>query len=218
MIVAADRLVEENMGLVIMIARRYDGRGVDFEDLVQIGSVGLVKAAKRFDPNRNLKFSTYAVSKIVGEIKTYFRDNGSVKISRTLKERSFKVNRIREQLYLQLQREPSIGEIAECVGLCPEEISECLESQSSVLSLDCEMESGGYFSDMIGEDFGDENIMKFTVRQALDCLQGAERELIIMRYFLDLTQSETAARLGISQVSVSRQEKNILKKLLKMIS
>ena len=213
-----DRLVEENMGLVAMVVRRYVGRGTDYEDLLQIGAVGLVKAAQKFDVSRNLKFSTYAVSKIVGELKTYFRDNGAVKISRSLKEQSYKVKKARERLVHTLQREPTVSEIAQETGFAPEEIVECLEIKENVLSLDKESEEGGSLFDMIGEETEEKDLLRITVHQALDKLEVRERRIIVMRYFLDRTQAEIAESLGISPVSVSRQEKNILKKLAKMIS
>ena len=213
-----DRLVEENMGLVAMVARRYVGRGTDYEDLIQIGAVGLVKAAKRFDESRNLKFSTYAVSKIVGELKTYFRDNGSVKISRSLKERLFKVRKTQEKLLILLGREPSISEIAQELSLSVEEVIECVEIKETTLSLDKESEEGGCLFDLIGEGTEDRNLLRITLHQALEKLDSRERQIIVMRYFLDRTQLEIANLLEITQVSVSRQEKNILKKLAKMIS
>lgn len=218
MVSQVDRLVEENMGLVAMVVRRYVGRGTDYEDLLQIGAVGLVKAAQKFDVSRNLKFSTYAVSKIIGELKTYFRDNGAVKISRSLKEQSYKVKKARERLVHTLGREPTVSEIADETGFGPEEIVECLEIKENVLSLDKESEEGGSLFDMIGEETEEKDLLRITVHQALDKLEVRERRIIVMRYFLDRTQAEIAESLGISQVSVSRQEKNILKKLAKMIS
>ncbi len=215
---ATDRLVTENMGLVAMVARRFVGRGTDFEDLLQIGSLGLIKAAKNFDATRNLKFSTYAVAKIVGELKTYFRDNGSIKVSRTLKERATKVRQTEERLFHTLGREATVREIADSMQLRPEDVVECLELKDQVISLDRECEAGGSLADLVGEDTQEKDLDHIILHQALERLEGRERQLIVLRYFLDRTQSETAVSLGISQVSVSRLEKNILKKLGKMIS
>ena len=214
----SDRLVEENMGLVAMVARRYIGRGTEYEDLIQIGSVGLVKAAQKFDASRNLKFSTYAVSKIIGELKTYFRDNGTIKISRALKERSIKVKRVQNDLLSKLGREATVYEIASELKMDAEEVIECLELKDLVLSLDKEAQEGGCLFDLLGEDHQERDLTRITLHQALDQLDDKERAIIVLRYFLDQTQSEVAERLGISQVSVSRLEKNILKKLSKMIS
>ncbi len=213
-----DRLVEENMGLVSMVAKRYMGHGTDYEDLFQIGALGLVKAAKRFDHSKNLKFSTYAVALIAGEIKTYFRDNGAVKISRGIKEKILKVKRAHDQLLTSLGRGPTVEEISAVTDLCVEDIIECLEIKESVLSLDKESEEGGSLHDMLGVNNEESALWRITVRQALEKLESRERQVIVMRYFMDKTQSEVARALNITQVSVSRMEKNILKKLAKMIS
>ena len=213
-----DKLVTENMGLVNMVVRRYVGYGTDYEDLFQIGAVGLIKAAKNFDESRNLKFSTYAVGKIIGEIKTYFRDNGSVKISRSIKEQKLKINRAREILVHKLGREPTVSEIGEQTGLSPETIAECMEIQENLLSLDKETAENGELYNIVGEDKEMQNLDRIALTQALEQLTVKERKIIVLRYFLDKTQTEIAELLGISQVSVSRQEKNILKKLAKMIS
>lgn len=210
--------VEDNLGLVNMIVRRYIGRGTDYEDLFQIGSLGLLKAAQNFDESRQLQFSTYAVSKIVGEIKTYFRDNGAVKISRNVKEQLYKIKNAKEYLSRKSGRQPTIHEISQMTGLSPEEIIEYTEINDTVLSLDLESEQGGSLYDAIGENTTENDLERINLICALDKLEAKERQIIVMRYFLDKTQAQTAAALGLTQVSVSRQEKNILKKLLKMIS
>lgn len=214
----ADKLVEENMGLVHMVVRRYVGHGTDYEDLFQIGALGLVKAAKNFKPEKNLKFSTYAVSKITGELKTYFRDNGAIKISRSRKEQLLKIKRTRLSLYEKLGREPTIGEISEQTDISPEDIIECLEIKENILSLDKESEEGGSLYDALGEDTGEREMSRIMLHQALEKLEPKERQIIVMRFFLDKTQAQIAAALDTTQVSVSRLEKNILKKLSKMIS
>ena len=214
----ADKLVEENMGLVHMVVRRYIGHGTDYEDLFQIGAMGLVKAAQNFKPERNLKFSTYAVSKITGELKTYFRDNGAIKIARSRKEQLLKIKRTRLALYEKLGREPTVGEISELTDISPEDIVECLEIKENILSLDKESEEGGSLYDALGEDTGEREMSRIMLHQALEKLEPKERQIIVMRFFLDKTQAQIAAVLGTTQVSVSRLEKNILKKLSKMIS
>ena len=213
-----DKLVTENMGLVSMVVRRYMGHGTEYEDLFQIGAVGLVKAAKNFDASKNLKFSTYAVSKIVGELKTYFRDNGAVKIARSKKEQLFKIKRARTALEEAYGREPTISEIAEQTDISIEDIIECLEIKENVLSLDKESEEGGSLYDALGEDNQEYDLMRIMLREAVDKLEPMDRQIIVMRYFLDRTQTSVADALGITQVQVSRMEKNILKKLSKMIS
>lgn len=216
--VEVDKLVNENMGLVSMVIRRYVGHGTEYDDLFQIGAVGLVKAAKNFDPSKNLKFSTYAVSKIVGELKTYFRDNGAVKISRSKKEQLLKIKKARVVLVDALGREPVVSELAEKTGLLVEDIVECLEINENVLSLDMESEQGGSLYDALGEDTQENDLLRIMLHQAMDKLTATERKVIVMRYFLDNTQTVIAKQLGITQVQVSRMEKNILKKLSKMIS
>ncbi len=213
-----DKLVTENMGLVNMVVRRYMGHGTEYEDLFQIGAMGLVKAAKNFDASKNLKFSTYAVSKIVGELKTYFRDNGAVKIARSKKEQLFKIKRARTALIEENGREPTVSEIAEKTDILPEDIVECLEIKENVLSLDKESEEGGRLYDAIGEDTQERDLLRIMLHEAMDKLLPIERQIIVMRYFLDRTQTSVADELGITQVQVSRMEKNILKKLSKMIS
>ena len=213
-----DKLVTENIGLVNMVVRRYLGHGTEYEDLFQIGAVGLVKAAKNYDVSKNLKFSTYAVSKIVGELKTYFRDNGSVKIARSRKEQLFKIKRAKTELTGLLGRMPTISEIADKTEIPKEDIIECLEINENVLSLDKESEEGGSLYGALGEDTQDRDLMHIMLREAVDKLAPTERQIIVMRYFLDKTQAFVAEKLGITQVQVSRMEKNILKKLSKMIS
>ena len=213
-----DKLVTENMGLVNMVVRRYLGHGTEYEDLLQIGAVGLVKAARNFDETKNLKFSTYAVSKIVGELKTYFRDTGAIKISRTKKEQLYKIKRARAALIEISGEEPAISQIAEYTGISAEDIVECLEIKENVVSLDKETEEGGCLYDAIGEDTQERDLLYIMLRQAVEDLEPMERKIIVMRYFLDRPQASVADALGITQVHVSRMEKNILKKLSKMIS
>ncbi len=213
-----DKLVTENMGLVSMVVKRYIGHGTEYDDLFQIGAVGLVKAAKNFDPSKNLRFSTYAVSKIVGELKTYFRDNGVVKIARSRKEQLLKIKKARQALMKEFSREPTVSEISVATKISPEDIVACLEINENILSLDKESEQGGSLYDALGEDTQENDLLRIMLHQAMDKLAPMERKIIVMRYFLDQTQSVIATRLGITQVQVSRMEKNILKKLSKMIS
>ena len=206
-----DRLVEENLGLVRMAIQRYRGFGVEDEDLMQIGSVGLIKAARDFDESKQVQFSTYAVAKIIGEIKTYLRDNGSIKVSRKHKEDKIRIDRATRTLTQTLGREPRLSELVEATGLAPEDILTATEATQPTLSLDLPPEEGG-ITPSIGspENRALERVM---VRQMLSTLTPQERKLMVLRYFSDQTQSVTAAELGMSQVAVSRLEKKILSRL-----
>ena len=215
-----DRLVEENLGLVRMVAKRYRGFGVEDEDLIQIGSMGLIKAARDFDESKQVRFSTYAVAKIIGEIKTYLRDNGSVKVSRKYKEDKFRIDRASRDLTQRLGREPRLseiapveirqaaGEIAEATGLRPEDILTATEATQQVVSLDLPPEEGGVTPSI--ESPEDHAINRVLARDILSALPPMERRLIILRFFQDQTQSAAAAELGLSQVAVSRLEKRII--------
>ena len=211
----SDKFIEDNLGLVHSLANRFRGRGIDYEELYSAGCMGLVKAAKGFDEGRGLKFSTYAVPVILGEIKRLFRDGGTVKVSRGLKELSLKVMRKREEL-LKNGHDPSISELAEYSSVSAEQITEAISAAQPTLSL-----TGG-------EDDGSEYDLpveapqaKATERIALEqclCRLGAEdRRLIYLRYWKGRTQSETGKELGLTQVQVSRREKKILDGLRELL-
>ncbi|MBR2012631.1 MAG: sigma-70 family RNA polymerase sigma factor [Clostridia bacterium] len=208
-----DRLVEENLGLVRMAVQRYRGFGVEDEDLMQIGSVGLIKAARDFDPEKEVRFSTYAVAKIIGEIKTYLRDNGSIKVSRKYKEDKLKIDRAARTLTQELGREPRISELSEYTCLSQEEILSAMEATRPTVSLDLPPEEGGIAPKLSSPE--NHIIERVFVREMLATLSPDERRLMVLRYFMDQTQSVTAAELGMSQVAVSRLEKKILLKLKK---
>lgn len=223
-------LVEKNLGLVHHIVKRYVGRGYDGEDLFQIGSIGLIKAIDKFDLQFDVKFSTYAVPMIAGEIKRFLRDDGMVKVGRTLKENGFKVGMAREQLLHQLGREPSLQEVSEKTGLSTEEVVMAMEASSEVESIYkpvCQADgSEVYLADrltrgetgeavsadgMICGDSEKEKLLNhMLLEQLLAELDEKELSLIRMRYFQDKTQTEVAKQMGISQVQVSRLEKRIL--------
>lgn len=218
---AREQLVEENMGLVWSIVKRFSGRGTDMEDLFQIGAMGLIKAIDKFDTSFEVKFSTYAVPMISGEIKRFLRDDGMVKVSRTLKENCWKIKREAEQFRQRKGREPTIEELSLLTELPPEEIAMALESSveiesiyktipqkdgSEICLLD-RMESQAQGSGM------QQLLNKVVLEQLLKELPDTERRLIIMRYLQEKTQSEVARVLGVSQVQVSRLEKRILKQM-----
>ena len=229
-------LIEKNLGLVHSIVRRFAGRGYDLEDLFQIGVIGLMKSIDKFNLKLNVKFSTYAVPMITGEIKRFLRDDGLVKVSRTLKENGMKVKVTRQRLQNALGREPSLQEIAKESGLTAEEIVMAMEAGSEVESIYASVgqddgsemflvdkvvrgERAGVGSSAGGcpEDAEKEKLLNhMLLEELLESLSGKEKELIVMRYFQDKTQTQIAQILGISQVQVSRMEKKILLRLREM--
>ena len=211
-----EKFIEENLGLVHSCANRFRGRGVEYDDLFQAGCLGLVKAANGFDPSRGFAFSTYAVPAILGEIKRIFRDGGAVKVGRAAKEKARQLLKIRDELASQLDREPTIEEIAKIAEMDVAEASllicASLPTQSLTIGEDGESQAD------IPVDSPEEAITdRIALREAMDKLDGWERELIQRRYFAGKTQSATAIQLGMSQVQVSRKEKAILKKLRNMM-
>ncbi len=211
-------LIESNLGLVHHIVKRFAGRGYDLEDLFQIGTIGLIKAIDKFNLSFDVKFSTYAVPMIMGEIKRFLRDDGMLKVSRTLKENGLRVKVAVERLTGKLNREPVLSEIAKEAGLSVEEISLAIEAGTEVESIYKSIyQADGsevYLVDKVAcqntSQEKEDLINHMLLKQLLDSLQERERELIRMRYFQDKTQSEVAAKMGISQVQVSRMEKKIL--------
>ncbi len=205
-----DEFIEGNLPLVHKLANRFRGRGVEYEELYEAGCVGLVKAVDRFEPERGLCFSTYAVPVILGEIRRLFRDGGSVKISRSLKELSVKAARLRDQL--SANGEPRISDIAQALGVTPEEAAEALCAGIPPVSLDHGGEDGEPLPvpSASGEDA---LIDRLALRQCLSELSGEDREILMLRYFRRKTQCETAQILGMTQVMVSRRERKLLKEL-----
>ena len=205
-----DEFIDGNLPLVHKLANRFRGRGVEYEELYAAGFVGLVKAVDRFEPERGLCFSTYAVPVILGEIRRLFRDGGSVKISRRLKELSVKAARVRDQL--SANGEPRISDIAQALGVTPEEAAEALCAGIPPVSLDHGGEDGEPLPvpSASGEDA---LIDRLALRQCLSELSGEDREILMLRYFRRKTQSETAQILGMTQVMVSRRERKLLKEL-----
>lgn len=206
------RLVEENAGLIWSVVRRYTRRGVESEDLYQLGCLGFLKAVQGFDPNYGTQFSTYAVPKIAGEIRRFLRDDGMVKVGRGLKEQALAVYRARTQLTEVLGREPSLSELAEATGLAPEDIAAADLAGSSVSSLQAEAgETGLTLEGALGCDSPEEGLVeRVALRTAIDRLPERERKLILLRYYKGLTQDKTARILGVSQVQVSRLEKKAI--------
>ena len=216
---AREVLIEKNLGLVHHIVKRFLNRGVDAEDLFQIGCIGLMKAVDKFALAFDVKFSTYAVPMISGEIKRFLRDDGMVKVSRSLKENGWKITRAREQFQHEHGREPTLEEIAKVTGLSTEEVVMAMDAGAEVESIYKSVyQSDGneiYLVDQIaGKNNEREKLLNhMLLKQLLSELEGEERELIRLRYFQGKTQTEVAGRLGISQVQVSRLEKRILRRL-----
>ncbi len=202
--------VEENIGLVHLCIKRFCGKGVDYDDLFQIGCVGLVKATKNFDSQRGLKFSTYAVPVILGEIKGFFRADGIIKVSRSIKDLSRKVQKETEKYNLEHKSSPTISHLSKVLGESEEKISEAINSSNIALSLTCPEEDGCLQADIREESAEEFLTDKLSLFQTLDSLDEFDKKLISLRYFKDKTQKETAKELGCSQVQVSRREKKVL--------
>ena len=216
---ARDTLFEENTGLIYSVARRFLGRGVEMEDLFQIGSIGLLKAVDKFDPAFEVKFSTYAIPMILGELKRFFRDDGMIKVSRSIKENQHRVYLAREKIEKELGREPSLKEIAEMLEMPPEDVAMTMDSAAEVESLYRTVyQSEGTDISLIDKIPEKENaeehlLNRIFLEEILGKLESSDRKLLYMRYFQDQTQTQIAEQLGVSQVQVSRMEKRILKKL-----
>ena len=220
---AMNMLIEANLPLVTSISKKFINRGYDYEDIYQIGCMGLVKAINNFDDNYNVKFSTYAVPMIIGEIKRFLRDDGIIKVSRNVKSLAKKLHFDKEALTKKLNRDPSIEELAEFSGINKEEILFALESSASMQ----------YLYEVIHQDDGapvllidklsenaaeDKNLTeKIALKEALNNLDTKSRQIIILRYFKDKTQIQVAKMLGISQVQVSRIEKKVLGEMRKQL-
>ncbi len=213
---AREALIEKNLGLVHHIVKRFAGRGYETEDLFQIGSIGLMKAIDKFDLSYEVKFSTYAVPMIAGEIKRFLRDDGMVKVSRSLKENGFKIRQAMEQIEKETGHEASLKEISERTGLSTEDIVLAMEANVEVESIYKSVyQSDGNEIFMVdrlpsGKDENELVLNHMLLEQLLSQLTSEEKELIGLRYFQDKTQMEVARTLGISQVQVSRLEKRIL--------
>lgn len=216
---ARETLIEENLGLIHHVVKRFLGRGVEAEDLFQIGAVGLVKAVDRFDLSFGVRFSTYAVPMIAGEIKRFLRDDSMIKVSRSLKELAVKAARLREQLLMERGEEPGVDELARRLKVEPEELVQAMDSSIEVESLQkviCQGSSEGVsLIERVeqGHDEQEELLRRMLLEELLSSLEPRERRLIVLRFFYDRTQTQVAMELGMSQVQVSRLEKKILSAL-----
>lgn len=209
-------LAEENLGLVHLCANKFRGRGIDYEDLYSAGCLGLLKAVKAFDSNRGVKFSTYAVPVILGEIKRLFREGGSVHVSRSLKDLSMKLQKVCSEFAQINGREPTVSELAEITGETESDISEALCASQPLLSLTASDDEGQLD---VPVESPDENIIDLlALRQIMLELSEDDKMLIELRYFRNLTQSKTAQIMGLTQVQVSRREKKLLAQMRKELS
>ncbi len=221
---ALNQLIELNIPLVSAISKKFLNRGYEYEDIFQIGCLGLVKAINNFDPEFNVKFSTYAVPMIMGEIKRFLRDDGIIKVSRSVKTAARKIHYDKEALSKTLNREPTIEELSEYTGMNQEDILFALESMSSMLYLQdtIHQDDGApvLLIDKLGETGQEDRDMvdKIALKDALGELDAKSRQVIMLRYFRDKTQSQVAQMLGISQVQVSRIEKKVLKSMREKLS
>ncbi len=220
---ALQELVAANMGLIRSVSLRFTASNVELEDLMQIGAIGMIKAARSFDFSYDTVFSTYAVPMVMGEIRRFIRDDGMIKVSRELKSRGAKVMNARERFIREKGREPRLSELADALGLSVEEVTEAMDAASTVCSLS---------EPISGDDDGltlegsipdrscalDEFTDRLALSEAIRSLPPLWREIIVMRYYGDLSQAETGKRLGLSQVKVSREEQKILSVLREALS
>lgn len=217
---AKQQMVEENSGLIWSIVRRFFGRGVEPDDLYQLGCMGFLKAIDGFDVEYGTQFSTYAVPKISGEIRRFLRDDGAIKVSRTLKEQAQHIRTVRNKLSLELGREPLLSEVSEATGFSPEDIA---AAELAVMPTDSLQRPAGddgcSLGQLIpGEEIEEKLLEQMSLRDAISALEPRQKAVIQMRYFRSMTQEKTAAVLGVSQVQVSRIERKAIGELRQMLS
>ena len=218
---AKETLVNENSPLIKSVIRWFKDKGIEYDDLYQLGCMGFLKAINRFDVNYNVKFSTYVVPMVVGEIKRFMRDDGSVKVSRAIKTLNIKINRFCEHFFSQNGRQASISEIAEHFKITEQEVVLTMDSAKMPVSLYTQLddeEDGLMLVDRFNVDEHEDFVEKFALKDLIENLEERDKKIILMRYFYDKTQSEIAERLGVSQVQVSRLENKILENLRKKLT
>ena len=215
---ACEQAVLENRGLIWSVVRRYSGRGVEADDLYQLGCLGFLKAVQGFDFSYGTCFSTYAVPKIAGEIRRFLRDDGALKVGRSIREQAQTLYTVRERLRQELGREPALSEVAEATGLEPEEIARTDLATDTPESLQQETADGLTLEGMLGTEAPEEGLVeRIALREAIDQLPEKERMTILLRYFKGLTQDQTARVLGVSQVQISRLERRGLGRLREIL-
>lgn len=213
------RIIESNLGLVRRLSARFLDRGLDYDDLIQIGTIGMIKAVRKFDISYNTAFSTYAVPMIIGEIKRFLRDDGIIKIGRAAKKNAADIARCREKFRASEGREPTVDEIIALLGISCEDVVFALEASQPVSSIHrSDDDDSPGIEDVVGEDDDIERLCEtLSLRESLSKLTQDERLLITLRYFKNLTQQQTARIIGCSQVKVSREEKRIFQKLREIL-
>ena len=212
---AGEALINENSGLIWAVAKRFTGRGIETDDLYQLGCLGFIKAVNGFDLSFGTQFSTYAVPKISGEIRRFLRDDGAVKVSRTIKEQAVAIKSMRNQLTSALGREPTLQEISRQTGLSPEEIALAENATASVESIHRELGQDGFsLENILADEQSEERLMeRIALQQAMEKLPEREATVIKLRYYHGLTQDRVSKVLGVSQVQVSRIEKKAIQNL-----
>ncbi|HHV31163.1 MAG: sigma-70 family RNA polymerase sigma factor [Ruminococcaceae bacterium] len=213
-----DQTIRDNIGLVHACARRFKGRGLEYDDLFQAGCLGLIKAVDHFDKERGVQFSTYAVPVILGEIRRLFRDGGAIKVGRGLKELSMRASREATAFAEREGRQPTVGELAEILQVEPEEAAQALGASQLPLSLTASQDDGGGQIDISVEPADDKIAELLSLKQVVTELDPKDRSIIVFRYFQSRTQTQTAQALGMTQVQVSRREKVILNQLRAKLS
>jgi len=216
---AAEEIIVNNTGLIWSVARRFFGRGVDPDDLFQLGCVGFLKAVDNFDLDYGTQFSTYAVPKISGEIRRFLRDDGSIKVSRSIKERAQLIRNARSELEQKLNREPTVSELTRETGFTPEDIAICETATAATDSLQRETGDDGFTLEQVLGDYGmeDKLIEQVALREAISALPEKEKLAILLRYYRGLTQERASRIMGISQVQVSRLERRAVERLRGML-
>ena len=220
---ARERIIHCNLLLVFHLIQRFSDRGYEMEDLFQIGTIGLMKAIDKFDTSFDVRFSTYAVPMIIGEIRRFLRDDGPIKISRSLKETGIRIRYMQEQLTKELGRAPKPAEVAEKLELTPEQLTEALEATQYLTSIHEELyqDDGDaiYVIDQLADRQDDNQFLEhIALEEVMDRLPEREKHILYLRFYRDQTQTEVAERIGISQVQVSRLERSALKKVREMLS
>ena len=215
---AVERAIQENAGLIWSIVRRYYGRGADPDDLYQLGCLGFLKALRGFEQGYGTQFSTYAVPKIAGEIRRFLRDDGPVKVSRSLKEQATGIRAAAATLGARLGREPTLSELSAETGLEPEAIAAAQTATQAVTSLQTETGDGLTLESTLGVQGPEEELVeRFALQDAIGALQDKERKVILLRYYRSMTQEQCARLLGVSQVQVSRIEKRAISRLRELL-
>ena len=220
---ARERIINCNLRLVFNLIQRFSNRGYDMEDLFQIGTIGLIKAIDKFDLSYQVRFSTYAVPMVIGEIRRFLRDDGPMKISRSLKETGIRIRYTQEQLTNELGREPKLSEVAEKLELTLEQLTEAMEATQYLTSIHEELyqDDGDaiYVIDQLADQQEDNQFLDhMALEEVMDRLPDREKNILYLRFYRDQTQTEVAKKIGISQVQVSRLERSALKKVREMLS